>query len=37
VEGTVEVTLIREDKEWRIDTLNKPKFTRFEKSNSGNA
>jgi hypothetical protein len=37
VEGTVEVTLIREDKEWRIDTLNKPKFTKFELSNSGNA
>ena len=30
VEGTVEVTLIREDKEWRIDTLNTPKFTKFE-------
>lgn len=37
VEGTVEVTLIREDKEWRIDTLNKPKFTKFELTNSGNA
>ena len=32
VEGTIEVTLIREDKEWRIDTLNTPKFTKFELS-----
>lgn len=32
VDGTVEVTLIREDKEWRIDALNMPKFTRFELS-----
>ena len=37
VDGTIEVTLIKEDKEWRIDTLNKPKFTKFELSNSGNA
>ncbi len=32
VDGTVEVTLIREDKEWRIDTLNMPKFTKYELS-----
>jgi hypothetical protein len=32
IDGTVEVTLIREDKEWRIDTLNTPKFTKFELS-----
>ena len=30
VDGTVEVTMIREDKEWRIDTLNMPKFTKLE-------
>ena len=30
VDGTVEVTLIREDKEWRIDTLNMPKFTKLD-------
>ena len=32
VDGTVEVTMIREDKEWRIDTLNMPKFTKLELS-----
>ena len=37
VDGTVEVTLIREDKEWRIDTLNMPKFTRFELSKTDEA
>ena len=30
VDGTVEVTMIREDKEWRIDTLNMPKFSKLE-------
>lgn len=30
VDGTVEVTMIREDKEWRIDTQNMPKFTKLE-------
>ena len=30
VDGTVEVTMIREDKEWHIDTLNMPKFTKLE-------
>ena len=30
VEGTIELTLIREDKEWRIDALNMPKFSKFE-------
>ena len=32
VDGTIEVTLIREDKEWRIDALNTPKFNKFELS-----
>ena len=32
VDGTIEVTLIKEDKEWRIDTLNTPKFNKFELS-----
>ena len=32
VDGTVEVTLIREDKEWRIDALKSPKFNKFELS-----
>ena len=37
IDGTVEVTLIREDKEWRIDTLNTPKFTKFELSKTDGA
>ena len=30
VKGTVELALIREDKEWRIDNLNKPHFDKME-------
>jgi hypothetical protein len=29
IEGTLQLTLIKEDKEWRIDGVDTPKFTKF--------
>ena len=29
IEGTLQLTLIKEDKEWRIDGVDMPKFTKF--------
>ncbi|MCR4706481.1 MAG: hypothetical protein K5746_00905 [Clostridiales bacterium] len=34
IEGTLQLTLIKEDKEWRIDGVDMPKFTKFTVSSS---
>lgn len=37
LEGTVELSLIKEDKEWKIDSLNLPKFDKFSMPKSETA
>ncbi len=34
IEGTLQLTLIKEDKEWRIDGVDMPKFTKFTVSST---
>ena len=34
IEGTLQLTLIKEEKEWRIDGVDMPKFSKFTVSNS---
>ena len=36
LEGTVELSMIKEDKEWKIDNLNMPKFDKVELSKESN-
>ncbi len=37
IEGTLQLTLIKEDKEWRIDGVDMPKFTKFTVSSTDDA
>ena len=37
IEGTLQLTMIKEEKEWRIDGLDIPQFTKFSVGTSGNA
>ena len=37
IEGTLQLTLIKEDKEWRIDGVDMPKFTKFSVSSANNS
>ena len=34
IEGTLQLTLIKEDKEWRIDGVDMPKFTKYSVGNA---
>ena len=34
IEGTIELTMIKEDKEWRIDGVEMPTFEKFEVTRS---
>ena len=37
IEGTLQLTLIKEEKEWRIDGVDTPKFSKFTVSSTGDS